>query len=374
MKVGVALMFEDLGDWERSLTRPNDPPAVSDTEFWRTELAVGDLVEPLGFDSLWTAEHHFTSYCLEPNPLQLLSYFAGRTERIDLGSCVVVLPWHHPLRVAEQITMLDNFLGDGRELIVGFGRGAAAPEFKGLGVDMADTRALFSESVEIIQRALTQERFSYSGEKYQVPELSIRPRPRDPEVASRLLCSWMSPQSLEGAARLGLGMFFTTQKDPLEYEPEIVRFNEIRSEEGREPLQPYIFLCVYCGESEEEAWQMARRHIGSWQEMSMVHYGLDDAAHFEKTGVYDWWAEQARGMAQTPRDIVRDGYVRTQVWGTPEQCTQKIRRVQEALDPSHLVLVFHHAGMTYEQTKASMELFSREVLPAVRESAATKVS
>ena len=91
MDVGVALMFANFSDWERAQKRPDDP-IVADTQFYRDELATGDLVEPLGFDSLWTAEHHFAPYCMEPNPLQLLTYFASRTERIDLGTCVVVVP------------------------------------------------------------------------------------------------------------------------------------------------------------------------------------------------------------------------------------------------------------------------------------------
>src|SRR5208282_2320098 len=110
MKVGIALNM---------LSEPPRPDVavVSD------HLAMGDLAEPLGFDSLFALEHHFTGYAMSPAPLQLLAYFAGRTKRITFGTAVIVLPWHDPIRVAEEIALLD-ILSGGRCLF-GFGRGAA---------------------------------------------------------------------------------------------------------------------------------------------------------------------------------------------------------------------------------------------------------
>ena len=72
---------------------------------------------------MWTIEHHFTPYTMVTNPLQYLTYIAGITKNVDLGTMVVVLPWHNPVRIAEDVNMLDAFLGDGREIILGVGRG-----------------------------------------------------------------------------------------------------------------------------------------------------------------------------------------------------------------------------------------------------------
>ena len=94
MKVGVALNM---------LTKEGR----SDASVLGEHLALGDLAEPLGFDSLFALEHHFTGYAMSPSPTQLLSYFAGRTRRITLGTAVIVLPWHDPVRVAEEIALLD---------------------------------------------------------------------------------------------------------------------------------------------------------------------------------------------------------------------------------------------------------------------------
>jgi len=129
MKVGIALNM---------LAEPPRPDVavVSD------HLAMGDLAEPLGFDSLFALEHHFTGYAMSPAPLELLAYFAGRTKRITFGTAVIVLPWHDPIRVAEEIALLD-ILSGGRCLF-GFGRGAASVEYAGFRIPMGEARARFA--------------------------------------------------------------------------------------------------------------------------------------------------------------------------------------------------------------------------------------
>jgi alkanesulfonate monooxygenase SsuD/methylene tetrahydromethanopterin reductase-like flavin-dependent oxidoreductase (luciferase family) len=139
MKVGMALnMLSQAG-------RP-------DADVVGEHMALGDLVEPLGFDSLFALEHHFTGYAMSPAPCQLLAYFAGRTRRIMLGSAVIVLPWHDPIRVAEEIALLDIMCG-GRCLF-GFGRGAASAEYAGFRIDQGEARPRFIEAARIIQLAL----------------------------------------------------------------------------------------------------------------------------------------------------------------------------------------------------------------------------
>src|SRR5947207_15355376 len=116
MKVGIALnMLCQAGR--------------SDASVVGEHLAMGDLAEPLGFDSLFALEHHFTGYAMSPAPTQLLAYYAGRTKRLVLGTAVIVLPWHDPVRVAEQIALLD--IMSGCRCLFGFGRGASSVEYAG---------------------------------------------------------------------------------------------------------------------------------------------------------------------------------------------------------------------------------------------------
>jgi hypothetical protein len=111
MKVGVTLFFQNYFDWDRYDARGFDrPSATPDSHIYDEELRLGDLIEPLGFDAIWTVEHHHTPYTMIPDPTQLLSYYAGRTSKADMGTMVMVLPWHNPLHVAENIALLDNLL------------------------------------------------------------------------------------------------------------------------------------------------------------------------------------------------------------------------------------------------------------------------
>ena len=135
MKVGVALnMLYEHGKHDAAVVHEH--------------LSEGDLVEPLGFNSLWALEHHFTGYAMSPAPTQTLAYFAGRTKRIQLGTAVIVLPWHDPVRVAEQIALLDIMCG-GRCLF-GFGRGAASTEYEGFRIPMDEARPRFNEFAPLL--------------------------------------------------------------------------------------------------------------------------------------------------------------------------------------------------------------------------------
>src|SRR5918912_3467082 len=148
MKVGIALnMLCQAGR--------------SDASVVGEHLALGDLAEPLGFDSLFALEHHFTGYAMSPSPTHLLAYYAGRTKKVQLGTAVIVLPWHDPVRVAEQIALLDVMSG-GRCLF-GFGRGAASVEYAGFRITMEEARARFVEAAKIVVLALANDSFEWDG-------------------------------------------------------------------------------------------------------------------------------------------------------------------------------------------------------------------
>src|SRR2546422_7430563 len=136
MRVGMTAVFQNPGKARRDFDVNQD------------DLRLADLAEPLGFESIWSVEHHFTDYTLCPDVLQFLSYMAGRSQRLLLGTMVVVLPWHDPLRVAEQVAMLDNLSG-GR-VILGLGRGAGRVEFDGFRVPMDESRPRFVEGAEML--------------------------------------------------------------------------------------------------------------------------------------------------------------------------------------------------------------------------------
>src|SRR6201995_2583507 len=224
MQVGTALSI---------LAQPGGP----DVALFNEHMALGDLAEPLGYDSLFALEHHFTGYSMSPAPLQLLSYYAGRTSRITLGTCVIVLPWHDPIRVAEQIALLDIMSG-GRTLM-GFGRGAASVEYEGFRVPMEEARPRFVEAAQLIIKALTEDSFEWNGEFYKVPRLSIRPRPiSHPE--RRFYASSVSPESAEVMAKLGFGLLIVMQNEWPKAAEDVYRYREMIQSVGHIPQPPII--------------------------------------------------------------------------------------------------------------------------------------
>src|SRR5687767_4067835 len=163
MHVGMAAVFQ------------NPARRQSDLEVYRDDLRLTDLAEPLGFQSIWGVEHHFTDYTMCPDVLQFLTYMAGRTERAQLGSMVVVLPWHDPMRVAEEVSMLDT-ISNGR-LILGLGRGAGKVEFDGFRLPMDESRQRFVESAEMLLTGLERGWCEYQGTYVKQPRADIRPAP-----------------------------------------------------------------------------------------------------------------------------------------------------------------------------------------------------
>ena len=226
MHVGSAVIFQNTGKH------------TSDQNVYQEDLRLAQLVEPLGFESVWTVEHHFTDYTMCPDPLQFLTYMAGCTSHVKLGSMVVVLPWHDPLRVAEQVSVLDNLSG-GR-LILGLGRGAGRVEFDGFRQDMGDSRPRFIESAEMLLDGLEQGFCEYDGEFVQQPRVDIRPAPVT-TFRGRTYAAAVSPESVEIMARLGVGLLVIPQKpwDAVESEIEAYRksYRDIRKED---PLAPVM--------------------------------------------------------------------------------------------------------------------------------------
>ena len=163
MHVGLAVIFQGAGEGR------------TDRNVYRNELRLSDLAEPLGFESIWGVEHRFTDYTMCPDVLQFLTYCAARTQRIQLGSMVVVLPWHHPMRVAEEVAMLDH-MSDGR-FIFGMGRGLGRVEFEGFGANQEDARQIFAESAQMILTGLEHGYCEFDGKFVKQIRRDIRPRP-----------------------------------------------------------------------------------------------------------------------------------------------------------------------------------------------------
>jgi len=365
MRFGASFFMQNYADWDRYEAKGYDrAPSRADWEVYDEGVHLASLVEPLGFDSIWTVEHHFTPYTMVPNPLQFLTYMAGRTERVDFGTMVVVLPWHDPIRVAEEIAMLD-LLAQGRRVTLGFGRGAGKVEFEGFRTPMGESRERFLESLEIVRRALSNQEFSYEGKYHRIPSMSIRPQPRSSDLADRLYCAWGSPETIPIAAQAGLGALFIPQKGWDEIGQEVVTYNDLRSQAGLAAQKPIVVCWVYCSPDPDEAWETARRYMTNYNDSALRHYEFHDADHFTKAGGYDYYAKMAGARLRVGEEKVVEVFARNQVWGTPEQCIEKLRTIRATTDAAEFVGVFTFGDLPVELAEASMRLFAEEVLPVV---------
>ena len=365
MRVGVSLFTQNHGDWDRfeGGEGAQRPPATDEATY-DAELALAEQIEPLGYDSIWAVEHHFSPLNLTPSPLLFLANLAGRTRRVDIGTMVIVLPWHDPLRVAEEIAMVDNLL-QGRRLFVGLGRGAARREFDPRRIAMGESRARFLEGLEILRRALTRERFSYEGEHYEVAETSLRPRPRSADLVERFMVAGNSAETLEIAGREGLGLLLLNHKPWEDYGEEVGRYNAVRAQHGFPPGQPTVVVNAVCAETEETAWEELLRYFGEMKDGTNRHYEWDEPTHFLEATGYEHYAQAAeRRLDSTPEQLARESAL-TQVWGTPGQCLEKLRFIQRMTGAREFVVVFKYGTMPYEVAERSMRLFAEGALPAL---------
>jgi alkanesulfonate monooxygenase SsuD/methylene tetrahydromethanopterin reductase-like flavin-dependent oxidoreductase (luciferase family) len=339
----------------------------SDASVVGEHLAMGDLAEPLGFDSLFALEHHFTGYAMSPAPTQLLSYYAGRTKRIQLGTAVIVLPWHDPVRVAEQIALLDILCG-GR-CVFGFGRGAASVEYEGFRIPMGEARPRFVEAAQIIVKALANDSFEHQGEFFQIPRTSIRPRPiSHPE--RRFHASAVSPESGEIMAKLGFGILMVMQNEWTKAAEDIATYRRIATEAGHPPRPPIILTNVCCAESRQEAQERAVKYLGQkWQSID-DHYHFSDG-HLSTVKGYESYGKMSRTYAKNNESAetkakATDFYVSIQIVGTPKDCLEKIAELQRCTGTDHLVTEFSFGAMPHEEGEVNMRLFADKVMPVLQ--------
>jgi alkanesulfonate monooxygenase SsuD/methylene tetrahydromethanopterin reductase-like flavin-dependent oxidoreductase (luciferase family) len=360
MHVGSGTFFQNLGH------------ARTDAEVYAHELSMADLAEPLGFDSVWAAEHHFTDYTMCPDPSQLLSWLAGRTSRVQLGTMVMVLPWHDPVRVAESFTVLDH-MSQGRA-ILGIGRGLARVEFEGFRTPMGESRRCFVEYGEAILRALETGFIEYEGEVYRQPRAAIRPGPFR-SWKGRVYASSVSPESARIMARLGVGIMIIAQKPWDRTLADLEDYRGIyREVNGEEPPKPLLVSFTAVHEDPEAAREMFERHIVGYCASTMGHYEFDNPKLADVPG-YEYYAGLARNIAKHGREKFGRFLAELQVWGTPEQVTEQMIENNRRIGGAGVIGVFSYGAMPPALAKANIRLFADKVLPRLKaEGAATRAA
>ena len=351
MHVGCSIVFQN-------------PFGLSDAEVYEQELRLAELVEPLGFDSIWTVEHHFTDYTLCPDPVQFLTWMAARTSTLKLGTSVIVLPWHDPMRVAEAVTMLDNLSG-GR-LILGIGRGLARVEYEGFRVDMDTSRERFVAYAQVVLEGLERGYLEYDGELLHQPRRDIRPRPhtRSAAAPTRRRCppsrcrSWPASASACSSSRRSRGSM--VQEDF-----EVYRRVWAEENPDTEPPPPLSGGFIVVHENADRAEELARRYIGGYYGTVLQHYEFAADPHKGVQG-YEFYTHVTRYIERHGASGAIDAFVDLMPFGTPDQVLEKVAFIRDAIGIAGFLPNFSFAGMPYDEAERSLRLFATEVMPELQ--------
>ena len=340
------------------------------------------LAEELGFEAMWLGEHHFGPYGIGdlPNPILLGADLAARTSRIRIGQMANIAPWWHPIRLAEDLAILDN-LTEGR-IEVGFGRGIwpyEGPQFHANADPRKDTenRELFRETIEVVRKIWSDEYFSHQGENYSFPadntvfsHPSYPPDPawQDGERVTRLRVTprpyqkphpplWMTvstDRSVATAAELGLKACYW-QPPPLRIRQRMELYAETRSKlEGR-PFSlgedQAVMRSTYVASSMEEVRRDAEAGI-------MSSFIFNDP--FRGRQVFTNPGEELNDDVRLDWDFLEP---RTLLVGSPDHVAEKIQELREVCSLECLLVEFAHGGIPQRKILRNLENFATRVMP-----------
>ena len=336
---------------------------IPDDQFIREEFTQLILADELGFDSIWMTEHHFSDYSISPNPLFYLAYLAGRTKRVRLGTQVVVVPWHDPVRLAEQISLLDH-VSRGR-YILGVGRGLARREFEGLRIDQNEGRMRFDEYTQLVLDAL-ETGFMEGGATIKQPRREIRPRPFK-SFAGRRFAAAASKDSVPSVAKLGLGLLIILQKPWDQVKADLDTYHQRWGEfhPGLAPPKPFCSGFCFVDESADRAAELASRYLGANYRAALLHYEMF-GKHFESTKGYERYADMSRHLNSIGEDKAVQDYIALMPWGTPQQVLEKFEKMKALTDMQGIMPNFYFGGMPYEENQRNLKCFVKHCLAELK--------
>jgi alkanesulfonate monooxygenase SsuD/methylene tetrahydromethanopterin reductase-like flavin-dependent oxidoreductase (luciferase family) len=314
--------------------------------------------EALGFDSVWLTEHHYADYGLSAAPSVLAATVAARTERVTIGTAVYVVPFHHPLRLAEETATLD-ILSRGR-LVVGIGRGNRPLEFVGHGVRLDDSRTRFEEGTNILVQAWTRERVNFQGQHWQFSNMPVYPKPLT-QPHPPLAVAAISPDTLTWTARRGYRLLSSGLGTPL---PALIQQRQTYAAALAEPglldswtVTKHVYVAATDALARAEAEPHQRWYLDSFARSLRPDglAGLTDATRAQAAAFAD------RAAARRWEDLIEDSLL----IGSPDTIRRKVAELQAA-GVGELACWMNFGGLPPAQVRRSMDLFAHEVMPAFK--------
>jgi alkanesulfonate monooxygenase SsuD/methylene tetrahydromethanopterin reductase-like flavin-dependent oxidoreductase (luciferase family) len=322
-----------------------NPPGsrLSFAELYREMFRQIERAEALGFDSIWLTEHHFTDDGYLPSLLPTAAAIAARTSRVTIGTFVLLAPFCHPLRLAEDAAVVDVISG-GR-LRLGLGQGYRAEEFSGFGVPRNERLGRTLETLEILKRAWTGERFGFDGKYFHMRNVRVLPRPVS-NPYPELLWGTGAANAIRRAADLDLGFACVGGRR------EMGVYLDALKSRNKEPARYSIVnsRVVYVADSEEQAWRET-----------------SDALLYQAE-LYGQWLSAAAGT-DVSRVLIRpdpERLKRTSILGSPERIRARLEDLLRDTPMTELIVVTQLPGLDPAKAHRSLDRFGAEVLPAIK--------
>jgi len=300
--------------------------------------------EALGFDSVWVEEHHSVPDHYWPSPLIVLAAIAARTERIRLGTDVIVLPFYHPIRLAEDVAVLEGISGN--RFILGVAIGYREVEFALHGVPLERRGARLEEAIPLMQALWRGERIEHVGPAYRFTG-QIEPVP---ECRPQVWLGGWGPKTIERAARLADAWV----PGPTAELPRLVSLREtydaalLAAGRTLADVPRPVTRDVVIAATDEEAWELAERHL-------LVSYRDEYGGG---------WAHPLVSMGDTPVDRLDALATDRFIIGSPQTCIRQIRRLVDAYGPDELICRLFFPGLPHEVVMTELRLLSDHVIPA----------
>jgi alkanesulfonate monooxygenase SsuD/methylene tetrahydromethanopterin reductase-like flavin-dependent oxidoreductase (luciferase family) len=342
-------------------------PWLSHDEVVHRELEQMEWTEDLGFDRIWLTEHHFIDYGLAVDPATLAGIAASRTRSVRIGLAAAILPFHHPLRLAEQLALVD-VVSKGR-LDVGIGRGNRPAEFRGYNVPQQENRERAEETLAIMLRAWTEDRFSHRGRFFTIDDARVMPKPAQrPHPPLYQVCG--SKETIEATAARGWPMLNSVLRGNAEQQltanrdlyVAALRKNGRCDADVAALLQQWgVSRQIYVAPTDAQA-QAEAKDAELWYQESFRRFVLPERIEDAHPSLQPHFRALAERLATVNwDDLLRE----TVAFGSPETVARKLEAMR-ALGVGHLLCWMNFGGLPQEKIQRSMDLFAREVMPGFR--------
>jgi alkanesulfonate monooxygenase SsuD/methylene tetrahydromethanopterin reductase-like flavin-dependent oxidoreductase (luciferase family) len=312
------------------------------------------LCDELGMQMLWLAEHHFDGICAYVDPVTFAAALAASTRRIQIGFAVAQMSLHHPIRMAEQMALIDN-ISNGR-LVVGLGRGTAYNiyDYQGYGIDPAEAYERLIEAEDLMIKAWTTENLVHAGKYWNVRLPLLRPRPFT-KPHPKIIRACASEDAMLGMARAGRPFLMNIQTNEVTRQ-RMDLYRKTMREAGfdertiqRNVDDTWVWRNIFVAESDAEAQRLALDAFGAQQAFRQAM----------RKKVYE---EQGLLLKHETAPAARNEVQHSLLCGSPETVCEAIAEIDQ-IGVGGLILVFRLGPMPYEVAENSIRLFMKRVAP-----------